>query len=81
MVGPSGFFRIRNGVVSTSDGRASGSVDSTGFVRFTYLCWDSVPDATFEARVTAPSSPQLGGAGTYTCARALGGTFRFYNGR
>ena len=78
VVGPSGFFRIRNGVVSTSDGRASGSVNSDGDVRFTYLCWDSVPDATFTGRVT---SQQAGGSGTYTCARANGGTFRFYNGR
>jgi hypothetical protein len=82
VVAPSGYFRIRNGVISSSDGRMSGAVlDNFGNVRFTYVCWDSTPGATWTGIVNALSSPALGGGGRYVCPNAIGGSWRIYNPR
>lgn len=68
------YLFIRSGVVTSSDGLASGSVDSFGSIRFQTPCPINSSTATWSGTMNA--SAQSGsnfGQGTYTCSIAIGG--------
>lgn len=68
------FLIISNGVVSSSDGKVAGSVDSFGAVTFRSGCPINSSTATWTGHMNA--SAQSGsnfGQGTYTCSIAIGG--------
>ena len=70
----SSYLYISNGVVSSSDGAVSGTVDSFGAVRFQSACPINSSTATWTGNMNA--SAQSGsnfGQGTYTCSFAIGG--------
>ena len=68
------FLIINNGIVSSSDGTVSGSVDHFGAVTFHSPCPINSSTATWTGTMNA--SAQSGsnfGQGTYTCSIAIGG--------
>jgi len=70
----SAYLYISNGVVSSSDGAVSGTVDHFGSVRFQSACPINSSTATWTGSMNA--SAQSGsnfGQGTYTCSIAIGG--------
>ena len=69
-----GYLFINNGVVTSSDGLSSGSVDNFGAIRFQTPCPINSSTATWTGNMNA--SAQAGsnfGQGTYTCSIAIGG--------
>ena len=65
---------IQNGVVSSSDGTASGSVDHFGAIRFQTPCPINSSTATWTGNMNASAlSGANFGQGTYTCSIAIGG--------
>lgn len=80
---PPGFFRISNGIVSSSDATVTGSVlDNFGNVRFTAPCWTSSGGiATWTGIMNALSGPKFG-EGKYVCQNGIiGGSWHAYNGK
>lgn len=79
---PAGFLRIRNGVITSSDGTANGAVlDDFGNVRFTAPCWDGGGGLAVWTGIMSVAAGRTG-LGNYVCQNGiLGGTWRAYNGR
>ena len=68
------YLSISNGVVSSSDRAASGSVDSFGSIRFQTPCPINSSTAVWTGTMNASAlSGSNFGQGTYTCAIAIGG--------
>jgi hypothetical protein len=68
------YLFINNGVVSSNDGLASGSVDSFGAIRFQTPCPINSSTATWVGNMNASArSGSNFGQGTYTCSIAIGG--------
>lgn len=68
------YLYINNGVVTSSDGLSSGSVDHFGAIQFQTPCPINSSTATWTGNMNA--SAQSGsnfGQGTYTCSIAIGG--------
>jgi hypothetical protein len=77
------FWFVRtDGLVGSSDRTVSGSVDSSGNVRFTGPCWTSSGGTATFTGTLSDASPKSG-SGTYVCALngINGGMWRVYNGR
>jgi|SRR6185312_451193 len=75
------YWRISNNVISSSDGRFSGSVtDNFGNLRATGPCPVNGGSATFTGIVNA-GNPKFG-QGTYTCTTGgAGNSWHVYNGQ
>jgi hypothetical protein len=68
------YLFINNGVVTSSDGLSSGSVDNFGAVRFQTPCPINSSTATWTGNMNASArSGSNFGQGTYTCSIAIGG--------
>ena len=68
------YLIISNGVVSSSDRLASGSVDSFGKITFQTPCPINSSTATWTGTMNASAlSGSNFGQGTYTCSIAIGG--------
>ena len=68
------YLFIRTGVVTSSDGVVSGSVDRWGTIRFQAPCPINSSTATYSGTMNASAlSGSNFGQGTYTCSLAIGG--------
>ena len=61
-----GFFRVTNGVISSSDGTLSGSVDRVGAATFNGPCPTANGGARFTGSMSSLAVPKAG-RGDYTC--------------
>lgn len=75
-----GFFRVRNGVISSSDGTLSGSVDSFGKATYNGPCPTANGGAVYTGSMTALAIPKAG-RGNYTCnVTGISNVWLIYNG-
>lgn len=68
------FWIVRNGVISSTDGAIAGTVDGSGYVRFTFRCTINNSLADFKGNLdwTAPAGANHG-EGTYECRMPISG--------
>lgn len=75
-----GFFRVTNGVISSTDGTLSGTVDHFGAATFDGPCPTANGGARFTGRMTALANPKAG-LGEYICnTTGIKNSWRIYNG-
>lgn len=74
------FFRVTNGVISSSDGTLSGTVDRFGKATFNGPCPTANGGATYTGSMSSLAVPKAG-LGTYKCnVTNISNSWRIYNG-